>query len=192
MTPSQRFEKHTGLSVTAVTGMSPQQMDFEMSLEIPEHHRAIIDGLDKVEFEAAQICHALVISRKTKDHELTQVIASEIGELVARELAKGNFKMPRIISEGLLNLQNGKPFKVKRGPKSSNDYPLVLITFYLLKKEGITQPSQSEVAERLRVHGCEITAPQLSKAFGDLELKQLSSDAREAASTAGKRKRGKR
>ena len=203
LTPTQQFEENTGASFEAVTGVPPRFVDFDISLNIPDDHRALLEGLTPLEFEAAVLCHVFIVARKLKNevaqqaarelnNEVAQQTAKMIGDLMAGELAKGNFKLPRIISEGLTNLQNGKPFKGKRGRKPSNVKYFVLLAFYQLKKTGISQPSQSEVVAYLAGLGQVINPDHVSKIFEDLGLRAISSDGREATSQAGKRKRGKR
>jgi hypothetical protein len=189
---SIRLHDDEALVAKKVTGLPPEDVDHISSLDIPQRQKALADGLTPWELLASSLCIALLSARLSGDQDGTEKAVNAIGVLVSEALLKGEYCKLRIISQGLVNLQNDKGFIAKRGRRKSNDYALVLIAFFELQKEGITQPSQTEVAERLRLHGCDIPSEQLSKAFGKLELKQLSSDAREAASLAGKRKRGKR
>jgi hypothetical protein len=190
-TTSQRFEELTRVSVADAIHVEPWLMDLFESLKIPDYHLSRVASLNEWETRAYEQCEILILARKLKHDDVTKSAAKNIGSIVTEEISKGNYKAPRIISEGLINLQNKKSFKSKSGRKSSGDSMRILIAFYFLKSAGIDQPSQAEVAKQLAEFGVSVTPDRLSKIFDELGLKSMSSDARMAASHAGKRKRRK-
>jgi len=192
MNPKTSFEATTGISLGAVTAIPPQTIEFLLSLKIPDRLWGKMGALNEWESDAATMCTAFIVSKRIQDNEMAEVLARKIGNLLAEELLKGNFKAPRIVSEGLLNIQNKKPFKSRAGRKPSSDKLLVITCFYYLKSTGIGQPSQREVSEYLTRQGHSIKPDHLSKMFDELDLRSLSSDARMATSDAGRRKRQKK
>jgi hypothetical protein len=211
---AEHFVEVAKAKACSVMSVEPWFLDFIASLNIPDHHQSNAAHLNEWETRAFEQCELLILAKKLKRVKAekndeadifailindVEVKAAEcIGLIVAGELLKNNYKAPRIITEGLLNLQNNKPFKVKSGRKSSGEWALVLHAFYYLKSSGVDRPSQSEVAARLSKNGVIIKADRLSKIFDALKLTPLSSDARgvrdgsgASQSEAKARKRGK-
>ena len=112
--------------------------------------------------------------------------AGEIGELIAKQLVAGNFEAPRILSEGLMNLQANKPFKNHPGRSPSGVSKIVLFAFAFLRGE-ITQVSPSDVRNYLAEHGLKLSAARLSKIFAGLGLKAQLGDARTASKRKGRK-----
>jgi hypothetical protein len=190
-TASERFLEATQVSTEKAIGVDASLLDFMESLNIPAGVLEQRMGMEGWGLEAFQQCEMLVLARKLNHKVVIEYVSKTIGTILAAELARGNYSAPRIVSEGLLNLQNHKPFKIQSGRKSSGDHLLVLMALHYLKTSGVEKPSQSEVANLLAESGKIIKRPHLSKIFDELGLKAHSSKASEAASAAGKRKRGK-
>lgn len=211
---SENYKELAKAKACSVMNVESWFLDFIASLNIPDHHLSNVAHLNEWETRACEQCELLILAKRIKRSKADKseaadmfesinndVIASAakcIGLIVAEQLLKNNYKAPRIITEGLLNLQNNKPFKVKSGRKSSGESALVLHAFYWLKSSGVDRPSQSEVAASLSKNGVIMKADRLSKIFDALKLTPLSSDARgvrdgsgASHSEAKARKRGK-
>jgi hypothetical protein len=115
------------------------------------------------------------------------VAAKMIGEIVAFRLEVRDFSAPRLVSEGLLNIKHGKPFKT--GSKPSEFLTQVSAAYFTFIGNGIFEPSQAEVRAYLGGLGIPASASRISKAFDTLRLKSRAGDARRAQSGAGKRRR---
>ncbi len=170
------------------TGMSAEDLEYYTSLNIPDHHGAILEGLEPWEYEFSKLCKYFIWLRRMQDRATETKAAHHIGEHLAKELLRGNFKAPRILADGLASLQSGGPFRKKTRPPS-HDLWDVLEAYYWLKKEGFTNPSQSEVGVILEARGVPLTRQRLSKLFDELGLKSEKAKASSAESPAGKRKR---
>jgi hypothetical protein len=115
--------------------------------------------------------------------------AVAIGSIVAKQITKGNNNALNTIGDGLNNLAKGRAFKPKAGRAKSSRQIEVLFAFHDLKRQGIEKPSQVEVKKHLAAQGDPIGKEMLSRIFDELGLKEEASDAREAKSQAGERKR---
>jgi hypothetical protein len=173
------------------TGMSAEEYAHWKSLNIPDHHGAILEGLESWEYEFSKLCQYFIWARRMQDRAMETKAAHDIGEHLAKELLRPNFSAPSILAEGFARLQSGEPFRKKtRSP--SPDLLNVLEAYYWLKREGFTNPSQSEVGVILEAGGNPLSRQRLSKLFDELGLKSEKGKASSAESPAGKRKRSKK
>jgi hypothetical protein len=115
--------------------------------------------------------------------------AIAIGSIVEKQVFMGNYNALNIIGDGLSNLAEGRNFKPQAGQKKSGRRLQVVFAFNALKQKGIGNPSQDEVRKFLAAQGDPISKGMISRLFDELGLKDEGSDAREALSQAGKRKR---
>jgi hypothetical protein len=173
------------------TGMSAEDHAYWESLNIPDHHGAILEGLKPWEYEFSKLCQYLIWTRRMQNRPAETKAAYDIGEHLAKELLRGNFSAPRILAKGLASLQSGGPFRKKTRPPSP-DLLNVLEAYYWLKREGFTNPSQSEVGVILEARGNPLSRQRLSKLFDELGLKSDKAKASSSQSPAGKRKRSKK
>lgn len=148
------------------------------------------DGLKGWEWAVEYWGDILIAAKSLKLHQLAELAAAEIGFIISARLLKGDFGAPRIVSEGLLNRQAGKPFMPRTGRKQSGDLDDVLWAFLELEGGG-DRPSQSEVMNHLKAQGKPIGRDRVSKAFKEYKLADRASDARDNLSDAGKRRRRK-
>lgn len=171
-------------------------------LDIPAEQHAAEANLEMWEWEIYMACCHLIALKKvmvrgdeSKRSKLKTSYKDSIQRvctIIGHQILKGNFDAPRLVSEGLKNFEMGKSFRLRAGRKRSSDHEIVLTFFHAIKAHTKCEaPSQSEVAKQLARLGVTMKADRLSKIFDELGLKSLASDAREAQSDAGKRKRRK-
>lgn len=156
---------------------------------------AAAEGLEEWEHEVEMYCSLFLSAKRGRfegNYEMAEDAAFWIGKIIANQLMEGNLSAPRIVGEALLRVKTGGKFKLHSGRAPSRVRTLVLWAFSILEmSRRIARPSQREVQKFLLEHGLKLTAPHLSKIFDELGLKAHSSKASEAASAAGRRKRGK-
>jgi len=192
-TERQQFKELTGRDADEVFGLNTEACNFLESLNIPPrlYHLFTYQGLYEWEIRAHQECFMFIHARRAKIQNIEKIAAESIGAIISEQLLTGNFTALSIVSEGLRNLQAGKPFIPQVGRKSALDEPRVVVAFYVLKSQGIANPSQTEVQRHLAEFGFKIGGGKVSKIFDKLGLDFDSSDGREAMSESGKRRRQK-
>lgn len=147
-------------------------------------------GLKGWEWAVQEWGDIMIVAKALKLPQLAELAAAEVGLIMAARLLKGDFGALRIASAGLLNIKAGKPFKARPGRKESHDSLDVFIAFLYLEQDG-NRPSQAEVKSYLEAQGKRIRRDRISRAFAEHDLKERASDAREAISAAGQRRRRK-
>ncbi len=148
---------------------------------------AAAENIEPWEVEAQMYC-AFFLS----DEGNEKSNASTIGNLIAKQLIAGNFDAPRIVSEGLINLRSGNPWKRHAGPALSPIRTLIILAFCILKNESRGNVvSQTDVRNFLAEHGLELRKDYVSKLFDILKLGEHAGDAREAVFTLAKRRQRK-
>lgn len=180
---SKKFEGLTG-HPTTILGIDPEHVDMIATLGVPTRTWALIYGeqwLSRVEMWGK----VLLYGRKNHDGNAVRCAAAAIGELIAHRLEQGDFSASRIVSEGLIRLQEGKPFLPKKGRRTSQSRLDVVHAFYILRSIGINEPSQKEVRDFLDGLGIKLAADRISKICDELKFDGLMGDSR----TAEKRKR---
>jgi hypothetical protein len=173
------------------TGMSAEEHAHWESLNIPDNHGAIFEGLEPWEYEFSKLCKYFIWARRMQDRATEIKAAHHIGEHLAKELLRANFKAPRILAEGLASLQSGGPFRKKTRPPS-RDLLIVSEEYHMQKAQGIVEPSQSEVRAGLAEDGIHLSRQRLSRLFDELGLNSEKAKASSSQSPAGKRKRSKK
>jgi hypothetical protein len=117
--------------------------------------------------------------------------AEEIGKIIAEQLMANNRRILQIVSDGLLRLDEKKSFNpdIKMPDDSWKARLTVALTFFYLRHTGVSNPSQTEVRLKLSQEGHRFSKKTISVYFDELGLNQYASDARKAASDAGRRRR---
>lgn len=193
-TERQQFKELTGRDADEVFGLNTDAANILERLKIPLRLHRIFAGysdLEEWEIRAHQECLMFIHARRAKIQNIEKIAAESIGAIISEQLLKGNFSALRIVSEGLLNLQEKKPFKAHAGRKSALDEPRVVTAFYALKAQGIASPSQAEVQRHLAEFDVKIASSKVSKIFDNLGLKSESSDSRDSRTESWKRRRKK-
>ncbi len=153
----------------------------ESAEELEKMKGALIDGENAVQ------------QAKSINADIIRNAAVAIGSIIANRIIKGDYGALNVIGDGLANLKAGRDFKhkPKAGRAKNNSADIIAdMAFRHLQKEGIESPSQSEVLEFINANTSRpTTKDKLCKSFDRLGLKGKASDAREALSQAGKRKR---
>jgi len=151
---------------------------------------AAAENIEPWEVEVRMYCNVLLSSQV--DDDGAEWAAAWIGDLIAKQLITGNFAAPRIVSEGLINLRSGNPWKRHAGRALSPIRTLIILAFCILKNESRGNVvSQTDVRNFLVKHGLELSRDRVSKFFDILKLGEHAGDAREALFTLAKRSRRK-
>lgn len=117
--------------------------------------------------------------------------AEEIGKIIAEQLMANNRRILQIVSDGLLRLAEEKPFHpaIKIPDDTWKAKLTIALTFFYMRHTGVSNPSQTEVRLKLSQEGHRFSKKTISVYFDELGLNQYASDARKAASDAGRRRR---
>jgi hypothetical protein len=151
---------------------------------------ASAENIEPWEVEVKTYCAALFSSHGDEDR--AEWAAAWIGDLIAKQLIAGNFAAPRIVSEGLINLRSGNPWKRHAGRALSPIRTLIILAFCILKNQSRSNVvSQTDVRDFLAKHGLELSRDRVSKFFDILKLGEHAGDAREALFTLAKRRQRK-
>lgn len=147
---------------------------------LPEYtpYSPFFAGLKEWEREAFVACGSFTQAKSNRLPEAMIMYAEIIGSIVTRELLKGNFAAPRIISEGLTNLRDGKPFIPEKYHEPSADKLRVFLAFIFLREHGNPSPSPKEVMARLAEFGHIVSPSNVSKIINSLGLSALVGDGR--------------
>ncbi len=178
---------------------------YENSFGIDLNTLSLIDASKSKEYDPMWKCHdgrhawegiveiwgEILISAKCFElSQLAKLAASEIGGVIASLLWKGVYGAPKIVSDGLLRLHEGKRFSQRSGKKKSDDTESIYWAFIVLEHEmqfdGL-RPSQDDVRARLKAEGKCLGRDRISKAFDYYGLKERSCDARTAVSRIRKK-----
>lgn len=134
----------------------------------------------------------IILNKSTKLSQERRIAATAIGTILIEELHRGNDKTAEVLAKGLSNLRLERSFWLKPGPPNGGAYLYVAFAYSKLRSQGIDNPSQVEVLEYLEREDIPIDRSEVNDAFQTLGLTDASSDAREALSPAGRRRRKKK
>lgn len=151
---------------------------------------AAAEQLEVWELTMWRYCEYLISGfGSTGDEALKTWAAGLIGDLIAEQLIAGNFSAPRIVSEGLINIQAGASWRRHAGVSGSPLRHLVLLAFCCLQWDSGGKPvsvSQSDVRNFISKHGLDLSRDCISKYFDKLKLNEHKGDARKASNRKGK------
>lgn len=158
-------------------GVDISFQDFLESINVPDKIWNALNGLDEWEAEAEAGCHALIYALKNKHFSIASHLANKLGAQIAKQLLKGYFDAPSIVSKGLKNLKRGKSFQPQAGRQINKREAIrVVIAFYCLKFTGVEKPTQSKVREALGAD--KLSSGTISKIFKKLGLRDFAGDGR--------------
>lgn len=156
--------------------IKPEAANPSLRIRIPPEYTPyspFFAGLKEWEREAFVACGSFTHAKSNRLPEAMIMYAEIIGSIVTRELLKGNFAAPRVISEGLTNLRDGKPFIPEKYSEPSLDKRQVYVAFIMLRESGNPSPSQAEVRRHLAENGYAISSSNVSKIIKSLGLGAL-------------------
>lgn len=134
----------------------------------------------------------IILNKSAKLSPERRIAATAIGTILIEELHRGNNKAAEVLAKGLSNLRLERSFWLKPGKPNEGADVYVAFAYLKLRSQGIDNPSQVEVWDYLKSEDITIDRSEVHDAFKTLGLTDASSDAREALSPAGRRRRKKK
>ncbi|MHB1080326.1 MAG: hypothetical protein ACYC67_13040 [Prosthecobacter sp.] len=181
-------------------GVGPFGVEFWECLQVPVEVRDIVRGLyqtDQLERELLLSCARLVHAKKYNHPHAAETAQAAIDAIIAYQQGEGRRDAARIVNEGLMNLECGKPFKPSPGkPISVDNLTRVIVAIYELKLSlGGKYPDRNAVFKKVNEiaigdDSLKITRSNLGKMIRKLGLDEHIGGKRKSRKSDSKGARG--